>query len=151
MSGERGRGGPAIQPSGHPAIPQAPRRLAGYLWAAPTSVLGLAVGLLALPGGRWRRVDGVLEASGGWLGRLLRLVPIGGGAAAMAFGHVVLGRDEAALARTRAHERVHVRQAERWGPFFVPAYLLIAGWLLVRRKHPYREHPFEVEARAGER
>jgi hypothetical protein len=111
----------------------------------------MLLALLALPGGRWRRVDGVMEASGGWLVGLLRLVPIGGGAAAMTLGHVVLGRDEAALDRTRAHERVHVRQAERWGPLFVPAYLLLAAWLVVRRRHPYLDHPFEIEARAGER
>jgi hypothetical protein len=109
------------------------------------------LGLLALPGGRWRRVDGVLEASGGWLPPLLRLAPLGGGADAVTLGHVVLGRDEAALARTRAHERVHVRQAERWGPFFVPAYLVIAAWLVVRRRRPYLDHPFEREAREGER
>ena len=128
------------------------RAVLAYAWASPTTLLGLLLGLLALPGGRWRRVEGVLEASGGWLARLLRLVPIGGGAAAMALGHVVLGQDEPALAATRAHERVHVRQAERWGPFFVPAYLLLAGWLLLRRRHPYLEHPFEVEARQpGER
>jgi hypothetical protein len=131
---------------------QTSRRIAVYLWAAPTTLLGLVIASLALAGGRWRRVDGVVEASGGWLAGLLRLVPIGGGAAAMALGHVVLGRDEAALDRTRAHERVHVRQAERWGPLFVPAYLLIGAWLLVRRKDPYRDHPFEVEARGvGER
>ena len=59
----------------------------------------------------------------------------------MALGHVVLARDQAALDRTRSHERVHVRQAERWGPLFVPAYLLVAGWLLVRRRDPYREQP----------
>ena len=40
----------------------------------------------------------------------------------MTLGHVVLGRSAAALAETRAHERVHVTQCERWGPFFVPAY-----------------------------
>ena len=124
-------------------------RLAVYLWTSPTTLLGLALAALALPGGRWRRADGVLEASGGWLPRLLRLAPIGGGAAAVALGHVVLAQDQAALDRTRAHERVHVRQAERWGPLFVPAYLLVAGWLLVRRRDPYLEHPFEIEARRG--
>ncbi len=139
--GERGAGGPSDRPTPFLA----------YAWASPTSLVGLLLGLLALPGGRWRRVDGVLEASGGWLPRLLRLAPIGGGAAAITFGHVVLGRDEAALARTREHERVHVRQSERWGPFFLPAYLLVAGWLIVRRKNPYRDHPFEVAAREGER
>lgn len=127
------------------------RRILARAWAAPTTLLGLALATLALPGGRWRRVAGVLEASGGWLPRLLGRVPIGGGAAAVALGHVVLARDQAALDRTRSHERVHVRQAERWGPLFVPAYLLVAGWLLLRRRDPYRQHPFEVEAReAGE-
>jgi hypothetical protein len=149
--GERGAG--RGEREGRPTVrpPDRPTPFLAYAWAAPTSLLGLLFGLLALPGGRWRRVAGVLEASGGWLPRLLRLVPIGGGAAAMTLGHVVLGRDQTALDRTRAHERVHVRQAERWGPFFVPAYLLMAGWLVVRRKNPYLDHPFEAEARAGER
>ena len=35
----------------------------------------------------------------------------------------VLGIDEFWLNETRAHERVHVRQYEHWGPLFIPAYL----------------------------
>ena len=143
-NGERGDR-PTARPSDRPTP------FLAYAWASPTTLLGLAFATLALPGGRWRGVEGVLEASGGWLPRLLGLAPIGGGAAAVALGHVVLARDQAALDRTRSHERVHVRQAERWGPLFVPAYLLVAGWLLVRRRDPWREHPFEVEAREGER
>ena len=48
----------------------------------------------------------------------------------MTLGHVVLGRSAAALAETRAHERVHVTQCERWGPFFLPAYAAssLAAW-----------------------
>jgi hypothetical protein len=42
---------------------------------------------------------------------------------AITLGHVVLATTESALKKTRSHERVHVRQYERWGPFFIPAYL----------------------------
>ena len=122
-----------------------------YLWAAPTSVLGLALAALALPGGQVRVVDGVLEACGGWLPAVLRrATPMAGGATAVALGHVVLGRDPACLAGTRVHERVHVRQAERWGPLFVPAYLVAGAVQMLRGRDPYRDNPFEVEARAAE-
>jgi hypothetical protein len=32
----------------------------------------------------------------------------------MTLGHVVIARDQDLLDLTRAHERVHVRQCERW-------------------------------------
>ena len=67
-------------------------------------------------------------------------------ASAMTLGHVVLGKDPANLDRTRAHERVHVRQYERWGIVFLPAYLLLSAWLFVRGRDGYRENPFEIEA-----
>jgi hypothetical protein len=54
-----------------------------------------------------------------------------GGALAITFGHVVLARDEAALTLTRMHERVHVRQYERWGPAFIPAYVLASAWGII--------------------
>jgi hypothetical protein len=41
----------------------------------------------------------------------------------MTFGHVVVGASAKALDDTRTHERVHIRQYERWGPLFVPAYV----------------------------
>ena len=68
------------------------------------------------------------------------------GAIAMALGHVVLGRDRAALDLTRLHERVHVRQAERWGPFFIPAYLVAGAWTAFRGGRAYRDNPLEREA-----
>lgn len=119
-----------------------------YLWALPTTTVGL---LLVVPtfatGGRGRIVEGVLELHGGLVRWMLKhLVPLPGGASALTLGHVVLARDEACHERTRAHERVHVRQVERWGLFFIPAYFLCSFWLIVRGRHPYRENPFEVEA-----
>lgn len=119
-----------------------------YVWVAPGSLVGLLLTPLALmTGGRARVVDGVLEVHGGWVTKLLHrgncwVGPI----AAITLGHVVLGTDEATLARTRRHERVHVRQYERWGPAFIPAYLLASLWLMLRGGHPYRDNPFEVEA-----
>ena len=83
-----------------------------YVWALPTTVLGLCFVALALAsGGGLQFVDGVLETHGGLVSLFLRrCTPLRGGASAMTLGHVVLGRDPALLDLTRAHERVHVRQ-----------------------------------------
>lgn len=123
-------------------------RVAAYAWALPTTAVGLVflpVALLTGGGAAW--VQGALEIHGGlvtWLLRHGTLLP--GGAAALTLGHVVLGLSAAALQRTRAHERVHVRQAERWGPLFIPAYLLASAWMWVRQRDAYFDNPFEREA-----
>ena len=57
--------------------------------------------------------------------------------------------DQAALDRSRAHERVHVRQCERWGPLFIPAYLLASAVLWCQGRDFYEENPFEREAYAA--
>jgi hypothetical protein len=125
-----------------------------YAWTFPTT----AVGLLAMTlgavtstrvGGRTRQrvVGGVLEVHGGlvtWL--LTHCTLLEGGASAMTLGHVVLGRDEQLLDLTRDHERVHVRQCERWGPLFLPAYLLASVIIYLRGGRAYRDNPFEREA-----
>ena len=124
-----------------------------YLWALPASLVGLLFVPLAMPwkGGRVRVVDGVLEMHGRAIAWVLKnLIPISGGAGAMTFGHVVIGRDAARLESTRFHERVHVRQYERWGFFFYPAYLLSSCWLILRRRDAYLENPFEREAYEAE-
>ena len=126
------------------------RKLLAYLWAGPTTAVGLAFVLpTLLTRGRARRVDGVLELHGGvctWtLQRLVGLY-LPGGAAAMTLGHVVLGVDAAALASTRPHERVHVRQCERWGPLFLPAYGLSSLVARLRGQDAYRDNRFEREA-----
>jgi hypothetical protein len=126
-------------------------RSLAYLWASPTSLLGLFMAALSLLGrGRARSVAGVLEAHGGLASGLLRRFPLQGGVAAIALGHVVVGEDAASLDRHRAHERIHVRQAERWGPLFLPAYGALALWTWSRGRHPYFDHPFEREARGAE-
>jgi len=122
-----------------------------YLWALPTTVVGLSfAGLAILTGGKLQISDGVLEATGGvvrWF--LTHCVPIKGGVSAMALGHVVLGVDRYALERTRGHERAHVRQCERWGPLFIPAYLLASLWQYLHGRQAYHDNPFERAAREG--
>jgi uncharacterized protein (DUF2062 family) len=92
-----------------------------------------------------------MEVHGGAATFLLRhLVLLRGGASAMTVGHIVLGRDVESLERTRAHERVHVRQYEMWGPFFLPAYLGASVVAATRGRHYYLDNPFERVARAAE-
>ena len=119
-----------------------------YLWALPTTAVGLiATVLTLLTGGKARWHTGVLETHGGFVKWLLQsLVPLPGGASAMTLGHVVIARDQSCHDRTREHERIHVRQCERWGPFFIPAYLLTSLYLKLRGKDAYHDNPFEREA-----
>src|SRR5437868_2257832 len=102
-----------------------PARWMLYLWVMPTTALGLLFVAPAIFGGEIGIIEGVIEIHGGiaaWF--LRRCTLLQGGASAMTLGHVVLGRDQNTLDRTRAHERVHVRQCEIWGPLFLPAYLV---------------------------
>jgi hypothetical protein len=124
-----------------------------YLWAAPNTLIGLVLlPFVLLTKGRAAVVDGVVELQG-WLPEFLlrRCIPIRGGASAITLGHVVLGRDETCLAATRRHERVHVRQCERWGPAFIPIYLLASLWSLVSGQGAYEGNYFEREAFRQER
>jgi hypothetical protein len=117
------------------------------VWAAPWTLLGCLLGLLSLAGGGTCKLHGrVLEFEGRFLAWLLTRAPVIGGAAAMTLGHTVIARNQSDLDRTREHEFVHVRQYERWGPFFIPAYLLSSLWLWTRGRHPYWDNPFEKEA-----
>jgi len=119
------------------------RRWAAYLWAGPTTLLGLAA--LALTDQR-RLVGGVLEGHGRHVAAAFDVVAPRRAVAAMTLGHVVIGRSAAALDASRDHERVHVRQCERWGPLFVPAYLAasVVAWL--GGGDLYRDNAFEREA-----
>ena len=118
-----------------------------YVWAAPTTTLGLLVVLSGLWRAQARIVEGVLEAHGPVLAWLLaHLTRLPGGAAALTLGHVVIARDRRLLEETRAHERVHVRQCETWGPLFVPAYLTASLWAVWRGRNFCFDNRFEVEA-----
>ncbi len=116
-----------------------------FLWPAPWTLLGLLVGIFGMmSGGRLQANWPVLEFYGGFVAWLLRHLlqnPM-----AMTLGHVVIGLSPAALDISREHEQVHVRQYERWGPFFVPAYLLCSLFCLLAGKDYYRDNPFEREA-----
>ncbi|HXF36164.1 MAG TPA: hypothetical protein VNO17_03165 [Actinomycetota bacterium] len=107
----------------------------GFVWTLPNTVLGLVLGLLTFQ--RPRLVQGlvVFDRTERGLTWLLRRM----GRTAMTVGHVVVSARplEGALL---AHERQHVRQYRRWGPFFIPAYLLLAI------PFGYRRHPFERAA-----
>ncbi|MEX0676733.1 MAG: hypothetical protein WD063_06630 [Pirellulales bacterium] len=120
-------------------------RLARLAWASPWTCFGLALGAAGLAtGGRARRGGGILEFYGGAVGWLLRCLP--GQPVAMTLGHVVIGLSRAALDLSRPHELVHVRQYERWGPLFVPAYLACSLVLWLAGKDAYRDNPFERDA-----
>jgi hypothetical protein len=123
--------------------------LAGYLWALPNTIVGLLfLPLAVLPRGGVQVVNGVLEIHGPLIAAVLRhAIPIPGGAAAITFGHVVLGCDRMTLDATRQHERVHVRQYEVWGPVFVPAYLLAGLWAFLKGTGAYQGNYFEGQAR----
>jgi len=127
-------------------------RLWQILWVLPVSLLGLLVAMLArISGGAVQCVDGVLEASGGWPAWLLRRgFPFSGPVAAITLGHVVVGASRDALTATRIHERVHVRQFERWGVLLLVAYPLAGLYAGLRGGNPYRDNVFERQARAAE-
>ena len=124
------------------------RRVAAYLWASPNTLLGLVIGMVGcLGGGHWRLEEGILEAEGPLLAWLLRRgTPRRRGVEALTLGHVVLGRSDHCLHRCRAHERIHVRQYEIWGPAFLAVYLASSLWQWAKGGHPYWDNRFEREA-----
>ncbi len=115
------------------------------LWNGPNSLLGLLGGM----GGHWRwhGGDGVCEVAGGWLiGLLGRL----GWADAITLGDVVLYADARLIPVLHAHEMVHVRQGRRWGPLFLPLYVLESLFQWLRTGHGYRANRFEIAAYGNE-
>jgi hypothetical protein len=143
-----------VKTRGHSRVMEtAEMSMSRYIWASPNSLIGLLfVPTVFFASGGIHVVDGVLELHGSFISWVLRhVVPMYGGASAITFGHVVLGRDEETLARTRVHERVHVRQYELWGPAFIPVYLLAAMWGLVNGTGMYSGNRFEREAMRSER
>lgn len=121
-------------------------RAAALVWASPYTLFGLAVGIAGLcSSGRVQIRDGVLEFYGGAASWFVRHLP-GGLVGAITFGHTILGRSAESLEHARRHEQVHVRQYERWGPLFGPAYLLCSLVQALRGLDGYRDNPFEREA-----
>lgn len=125
-------------------------RLLGYAWAAPCTLLGLALALpaVAFAGARWRCVQGVIEVAPG---HGAAATAHRGGFVAITLGHVVLGRSAAHLCELRVHEHAHVAQFERWGAVLLLAYPLAGAWQWLRGRRAYLDNPFEVQARRAER
>ena len=122
------------------------RRTLAYTWASPNTLLGLSFLLPVLAsGGRVRTERGAVEIHGGFARFFLRKCLLVD-AAALTLGHVILGQDRYCLDRARDHEHVHVRQYERWGPFFLPAYFLSSFLAWRRGQHFYLDNHFEREA-----
>lgn len=120
-------------------------KLLAVIWALPNTLLGSVVGLIGLPiGGEVRFVDGAIEFHGSLIRTILGWFP--NNICAITLGHSILGIDSQSLEIAREHEHVHVRQYERWGPFFIPAYLLSSLVLKLKGKNAYYDNPFEVEA-----
>ncbi len=94
-------------------------------------------------GGRVQRRRGALEFHGGFARWFAYRI----GFDAMTLGHVILGRNALCLDVLRDHEQAHVRQAERWGPAFIPAYLAASILAWSRGGHYYRDNWFERDAR----
>ncbi len=108
----------------------------------PYTLFGIATELLLL--GRFQVVDAVCEIHRPTIAGILKRFPVPASASTM--GHVVLGRNREMLGFTRTHERVQVRQYERWGIMSVPAYLLASAVIYLQGKDAYRENPFEQKA-----
>ncbi len=109
--------------------------------------MGLAIGLTGMlfgGQGRWR--DGAVEFFGGGTTWFVRHLPLGELTIGITLGHVILGQTAAGLEVAGEHERVHVRQFERWGPLMGPAYLLASAWMWGIGRDAYRDNPFEVQA-----
>ena len=120
-----------------------------FAWAAPNTALGLVAGLAMLAtGGRVRVVQGTLEFSGGLLPAGLARLPPSCRFSAITLGHVILGVNPQCLDTLRGHEQVHVAQYGRWGPFFIPAYLLSSAWQVCCGRCAYRDNHFEKQAYA---
>jgi hypothetical protein len=129
-----------------PAARRRVLRPLAYAWASPTTSVGLVAGCLTLcTGGQVQRRRGALEFHGGFARWFLERTIVS--AAAMTLGHVIIGRDALSLEISRNHEQAHVRQVERWGPVFIPAYLLASLWAWSRGNHYYLDNWFERDAR----
>lgn len=125
------------------------RRWPRYLWPAAYSAIGLVLAWVTVAcGGWWRVRAGTIECGGGRLGALAARLPRRYAFVAITLGHVIIGVDAATLDAVRRHEQVHVRQYERWGPLFGPAYLASSLLQWLRGRRPYLDNHFERQARA---
>lgn len=118
-----------------------PIELLGFFWTLPNTLLGLVLGLLTFQAPRAHGGAIVFDGAPRGATAVLRAM----GRTAMTVGFVIVAAVPVE-GRLLVHERHHIRQYMQWGPFFIPAYLLLAIGF------GYRRHPMERAARraAGE-
>ncbi len=116
-------------------------------WRSLNEVLGhLAAGIVR--GAPRRSVAGATLVEDERFDRLFRLVPKR--PSAMTFGSTIVARRRLEPPLV-AHELAHVAQYTRFGPFYLPLYLLGAAWGLLRHRDFYRGNPFEAAAIEAQR
>jgi hypothetical protein len=112
----------------------------GFLWTLPNTLLGLVLGVFTFQMPRLDHGVVIFDRTPRGLTALLPRL----GRTAMTIGFVIVSARRLE-GRLLAHERHHVRQYLVWGPFFIPAYLVVAV------RSGYRRHPMELAAvRAAE-
>ncbi|MCI0633672.1 MAG: hypothetical protein L0206_07135 [Actinobacteria bacterium] len=118
-----------------------PGELLGFFWTLPNTILGLVLGACTFQLPRSHGGAIVFDRRPRGLTRALRSMH----RTAMTVGFVIVA-SVPVEGRLLEHERHHVRQYARWGPLFIPVYLLLAIGF------GYRRHPMERSARraAGE-
>ncbi len=122
-------------------------RISKLFWAFPNTLLGLLFLPFSFFKGGYTYHRGVMEIYNpiiAW--GLEKLIPVHGGARALTLGHVILGRCSESIRRSRQHERVHVKQYERYGPLFIPLYILSSLSARFHGQDPYRYNHFEIQA-----
>ena len=117
------------------------RTLSRYLWAGPNTVVGLAAAAASVCLPRVRGSVALCHTDRG----LAHWFLTKRGYCAITLGHLIIMTPQASEG-TLSHELIHVRQAERWGPLFLPAYLVAGALTRMRGKDPYWDNPFEMEA-----
>ena len=116
--------------------------LLGFVWTLPNTALGVVAGLLTFQ--RPRVAHGLLlfDRKSRGLTAILRAID----REAMTLGYVVVSASPVE-GDLLAHELQHVRQYRRWGPLFIPVYLVLAA-VFGYRRHPI-ERAAEQRARRG--
>lgn len=103
-----------LDPMASPLLP-----VLGKTWASPTTVVGLALGLLGLitGGSRPRWGNNALEFCGNrWIAPFTPAITI---------GHVICYASRTPSQQTRDHERQHTHQAEVLGPLYLPLHVAL--------------------------
>jgi hypothetical protein len=116
------------------------------IWTFPNSFLGLLFIFLAVKGSV-HIVDGSVEIESPLIANVFQKITNSEGSLlALTLGQFVIGCNKTVLRSARKHERVHVRQYERWGILFIPAFFIASFYAKLGGRHPYKDNIFEREA-----